>query len=172
LKPVVTEFQRIYDTFQPKVLNYLTLMVGPGEAEDLTQDVFLKAMQALPDFKGRSAISTWLYRIATNTALDRLRRTSTQRGVPATEDRPPGRAGDDGEEVGVTVADETPSAEQQLIREELRASVRADVLGVTVETVKIRLHRARARLKEALKRHGDLDGDTVYETAGTRRTHG
>ncbi len=57
----------------------MTRLVGGHEAEDLTQEVFLKVSRALDDFKGQSSISTWIYRIATNTALDRLRKPSFAR---------------------------------------------------------------------------------------------
>jgi RNA polymerase sigma-70 factor (ECF subfamily) len=70
------EFQKIYDTYQPKILRYLTRMVGESDAEDLTQDVFVKVNKALGDFRGESKVSTWLYRIATNVAMDRMRSPS------------------------------------------------------------------------------------------------
>ena len=73
------EFQKIYDAFQPKIVRYLARLVGEGEAEDLTQEVFFKVNQALENFRGESKLSTWLYRIATNAALDRLRSPSFQR---------------------------------------------------------------------------------------------
>jgi RNA polymerase sigma-70 factor, ECF subfamily len=51
----------------------LRLLANPDEAECVLQETFLKVFQALPDFKGESALSTWIYRIATNFALMRLR---------------------------------------------------------------------------------------------------
>lgn len=48
--------------------------VGPGEAEDATQEVFVQIQQGLRTFEGRSQLSTWIFRIATNVALKRLRR--------------------------------------------------------------------------------------------------
>src|SRR5574342_539452 len=72
------ELQEIYDAFQPRILRYLTRLVGQFEAEDLTQEVFVKAGQALGSFRGESQLSTWIYRIATNAALDRLRSRSFQ----------------------------------------------------------------------------------------------
>jgi DNA-directed RNA polymerase specialized sigma24 family protein len=69
----VLEFQSIYDTFRPKILRYLTQLVGEDEAEDLTQTVMVKVSQGLLNFRGDCSLSTWIYRIATNTALDKLR---------------------------------------------------------------------------------------------------
>jgi len=197
MKNDVLEFQKIYDAFQPKILHHLARMVGPVEAEDLTQDVFLKVIQALPGFRRQSTVSTWLYRIATNAALDKLRRSSLQRTLPAAASPSAGETGRGGEEADVAVTDETPSAEQRLIREEMRDCIKeyiaklppnyravmvlselegrknseiAEVLGVTIDTVKVRLHRARAKLMAALKEHGDFYRDIRSEVAGDRRS--
>ena len=70
------EFQKVYDTFQPKIHRYLVRFVGDYEAEDLTQEVFVKVGQGLKEFRGESQLSTWIYKIATNSALDRLRSPS------------------------------------------------------------------------------------------------
>ena len=60
------EFQKVHDTFRLKIYRYLSRLVGEHEAEDLTQEVFLKVSQALGNFRGESKLSTWIYRIATN----------------------------------------------------------------------------------------------------------
>ncbi len=70
------EFKEVYEEFQPKILHYLSRLTGHHEAEDIAQEVFEKVSRSLKDFKGESKLSTWLYRIATNTALDRLRAPS------------------------------------------------------------------------------------------------
>src|SRR5574342_1048299 len=75
------EFPKIYAGFQQKILRYLTRLVGEADAEDLAQEVLIKVSEALPNFRGESQLSTWIYRIATNTALDRLRSPSYQRIV-------------------------------------------------------------------------------------------
>jgi RNA polymerase sigma-70 factor (ECF subfamily) len=87
------EFEHIHAAFRPKIERYLTRMIGEYEAEDLTQDVFVRISQALKTFRGECELSTWIYRIATNAALDRLRSPSFQRSVqnsspnPFVEDR-------------------------------------------------------------------------------------
>ena len=68
-------FQKIYDEYYDKVNRYLKRMVGDGEAEDLTQEVFIKIGKSLETFRGEAQLSTWIYRIATHTALDRFRAT-------------------------------------------------------------------------------------------------
>ena len=69
------DFHEIHREFRPRVLRYLARMVGEAEAEDLTQEVFAKVAHALRGFRGESSLSTWIYRIATNTALDTMKKT-------------------------------------------------------------------------------------------------
>src|SRR5512141_1813229 len=69
----IGNFQVIYDEFHTRILRYMQRMVGDADAEDLTQEAFAKVAGALAGFRGDAQLSTWIYRIATNTALDRLR---------------------------------------------------------------------------------------------------
>jgi len=61
------DFQALYDEFHAKIHSYLARLAGKDEADDLTQEVFVKISKALPAFKGESTLSTWIYRIATKT---------------------------------------------------------------------------------------------------------
>lgn len=167
--PAIPEFQSIHDRFRPRVLRYLGRLVGEAEAEDLTQSVMLKVSEALPAFRGESSVSTWIYRIATNAALDRLRRKTAQ---------PPSEPEPESEETLVPPGAQAPSAEETAIREEMNACIRefierlpesyrtvmvlsdlegfkndeiAAILGVSLDTVKIRLHRAREKLRRELE---------------------
>ena len=70
------DFQKLYTEFHPRIFRYLVGLVGEFEAEDLAQEVFIRVNQALSTFRGESRISTWIYRIATNAAFDRLRQSS------------------------------------------------------------------------------------------------
>jgi RNA polymerase sigma-70 factor (ECF subfamily) len=172
------EFQTIHDTFRPKVLRYLRRFVGASDAEDLAQVVMVKVSESLQDFRGDSELSTWIYRIATNAALDRLRSPASQ---PAT--RAEGTvatmagADDDLEERNTPPEAQTPSLETTAIRGEMNDCIRefierlpanyktliilselegfknkeiAEILGISLETVKIRLHRAREKLRREL----------------------
>ena len=171
-------FERIYTVFQPKIHCFLIRMVGEYEAEDLTQEVFIKVSQALGTFRGQAELSTWIYRIATNAALDRLRSPSFQntargcRADPATAD---GDAEID--DRNAWTGEKTPLVEQQVYRREMSDCILnfvvslpqtyrtvlvlseyeglsnnaiAAILGVSLAAVKIRLHRARQRLKYLL----------------------
>ncbi len=174
----VLDFDVIYADFRPRILRYLTRLVGEYDAEDLTQEVFAKISRALPAFRGESQLSTWIYRIATNAAMDRLGAPAFRTTAP---DRPPGGPESDGLGDETIPTGEAPgSVEAEVCRRqryecyrdyidnlppnyrtivflsewgELAVGEIADLLGLSVGTVKIRLHRGRLRLLEALKQH-------------------
>jgi RNA polymerase sigma-70 factor, ECF subfamily len=169
------KFQQVYDEYQERIFRYLTRMVGKDEAEDLTQEVFVKIGMALDTFRGESGLSTWLYRIATNAALDKLRRPlhrlSGEKILSVesiTETK---------EDENIWTGEVAASSEQRVIRQEMNDCIReiistlpesyrvvivlseleglndreiADILGLTYEAAKIRIHRARASLKKEL----------------------
>jgi len=194
-------FQEICDAFQPKILRYLKRLVGEDEAEDLTQDVFVKVSQTLGNFRGESKLSTWLYRIATNTALDRLRNLSFQRIVQkGLSDASAENADAEIEDRNVWTGERMPLVEQQVFRKEMNECIQefiaklpepyrailvlsefeglrnkeiAEILGVSLDTVKIRLHRARERLKEELTDNCDSywieNNEFVPELKGTKK---
>src|SRR3989337_1758322 len=69
------EFARLVDTHSPLVFRLgMKILNNPQDAEDVLQETFIKAYRHLAGFDGRSSLSTWLYRIATNEALMHLRR--------------------------------------------------------------------------------------------------
>ncbi len=167
------EFPKIYEAFQPKILRYLTRLVGEAEAEDLTQEVLIKVSDALPDFRGESQLSTWVYRIATNTALDRLRSPSYKRLIQNCSANETAEV----EDQNVLTGEKTPLVEPQIFRREMNECIQgfiqklpenyrvvlvlsefeglkdseiAETLGISSGAVKIRLHRAKERLKEEL----------------------
>jgi RNA polymerase sigma-70 factor, ECF subfamily len=175
------EFEQIHEDFRPKIQRYLIRLVGEPEAEDLTQEVFVKVSRALKNFRGESQLSTWLYRIATNTALDRIDSPSYQRAIQTqlAQDA----IGDDEvelEDQDVWTGEKTPRLETEVMRQEMYECVwnrlehlpanyrtvlllsdmegftnseMAEILGVSLDVVKIRLHRARARLRKDIERY-------------------
>src|SRR5512134_2307957 len=92
------DFKSLHDQFRPRVLRYATRLVGEVDAEDVTQSVMLKLSEGLSGFRGDSSISTWIYRIATNVALDKLR----QKAIPPFTD-----AGDEFDEDNLPPAAQT-----------------------------------------------------------------
>jgi RNA polymerase sigma-70 factor (ECF subfamily) len=172
------EFEKIYADFKPKIHRYLIRMVGELEAEDLTQEVFVKLSQALNTFRGEAKLSTWIYRIATNAALDRLRSPKFQ---VVEKDFTEARQIAHGEveivDRNTWTGEQIPLVESQVYRKEMAECLQeyirqlpeiyrtvlilshmeelgnqeiADVLGLTLDTVKIRLHRARDLLRREL----------------------
>jgi RNA polymerase sigma-70 factor (ECF subfamily) len=73
-------------TTQRDVYRFLSHLCERGEAEDLTQETYLRALRALPRFAGRSSARTWLLSIARRVAADQLRRRETRPRTTAVED--------------------------------------------------------------------------------------
>jgi RNA polymerase sigma-70 factor (ECF subfamily) len=72
-------FRTLVARYRDRVINTAYRFLGdPQDAEDVAQEVFLKVYRGLPDFKGESSFSTWLYRIAVNTCKNELRHRSRQ----------------------------------------------------------------------------------------------
>jgi len=171
------DFREVHDTLRPRVLRYLARMVGEAEAEDLAQEVFAKVSRSLGNFRGDAELSTWVYRIATNTALDRIRR----RGKPTDSVDPSLVDATDIAESDRNVwTDEIQQTlEGSVIRDEMNACIRevinrlpenyrtviilgdlegfqdkeiAEILGLSLKNAKIRLHRARVQLRKALEK--------------------
>jgi RNA polymerase sigma-70 factor (ECF subfamily) len=176
------EFQEIYAVFQPKILRYMARMVGENEAEDLTQEVFIKIGAVLGTFRGEASLSTWIYRIATNTALDKLRSPSFQRATLNSLDQQSSTCEPEIDDKNVWTGEKTPLVEHQIFRKEMNDCIQglienlpedyrtvlilnefeglknreiAEILGISLATVKIRLHRALERLKNELRANCD-----------------
>jgi len=187
------KFHEIHDTFRPKILRYLTNLVGRPDAEDLTQEVFVKVNQALKTFRGESQLSTWIYRIATNVALDKLRSPSfRQTGGKSLSGDSIGEGEIEIMDKNPWTGENTPSIETSVVRKVMNQCIRgvveklpesyrtvvvlselegfrddeiAEILGVSLNTAKIRLHRSRARLKKDLEAHCNFYRDERNEFA-------
>jgi RNA polymerase sigma-70 factor (ECF subfamily) len=166
------EFARLVETYSPQIYRLALKMLGNSQdAEDVLQNTFLKALQALPKFEGRSSISTWLYRIAVNEALMMVRRHKPE--VPVVPDE----EGSEDDYTPVQFVDWCCLPEGELLSTEARAnldkairelpekyqtvfilrdieglSIRetSEALGLTETAVKTRLLRARLFLREQL----------------------
>ncbi|MBN2387292.1 MAG: sigma-70 family RNA polymerase sigma factor [Anaerolineales bacterium] len=167
------EFTRLVDSHSPAIYRLALKMLGnPQDAEDVLQNTFLKALQHIGGFEGRSSLSTWLYRIAANEALMLMRR---QRPEVSISDTVP----DDEEplEAPAQFADWCCLPEEELLSDEARAHLDQairhlpeklrivfllrDIEGLSIQetsqaldlsetAVKTRLLRARLRLREIL----------------------
>lgn len=162
-------FTHLFEQYHAPILNYLHRMVGDrAQAEDLTQDTFLKAYNALPGTRPDLAFKPWLYRIATNTAISQLRRRKIVQWIPFM----PGHdhAGGDAVEKSVTRRQDIqqtlaklPShyAAVLLLRhyQGLSLAETAQTLGVTENAAKLRLFRARKAFAEVYNVTNAMDDE-------------
>lgn len=172
-------FAQLLELHKGKIYGLTLRLTGSAEdAMDLTQETFFNAWRGLPRFHGQSKFSTWLYRLATNAAIDFLRREK-RRGAVATvslyAEEEPQRALD--------IPDHRFTPQTELERKELQEAIQrglgrlsdehrqalvlrevnglsyaeiAQVLGVEEGTVKSRISRARMALRKALLADGNF----------------
>lgn len=156
-------FRRLVEAYQTQVYRIALRMCGEAAADDVTQEAFLAAWRALPAFRGTCLFSTWLYRLATNAAIDWLRREKRHRGADdVTELELPDGAPSPQEQAEQTETQEavrraltqlSPEHRQVLVlryMQELDYNEIAAALDISEGTVKSRINRAKAHLKEIL----------------------
>ena len=174
-------FELLVRRYQGWVFTLAARMLGDrAEAEDMAQEIFLKAYRGLKTFKGASRFSTWLYAIASHHCLNHLeaRRRRPLLHWPAT-DRPD-HAGKDPPAIVDRLADPAPPADALLEKADLTRLVQAELANLTAEhriilvlrdiqglsyeeiaetlrlelgTVRSRLHRARMEMRARLTPH-------------------
>jgi len=174
------DFQKIHNEFRPRIFHYLSGMAGKDNAEDLTQVVFEKVSCGLNNFRGESSLATWIYRIATNVARDHSRLAATRQTTISLNTI------DVNCDCNILIDENLTDAEERLVRREMNACIHrlvkripkneravlllsefegmknreiADILDISLDAVKIRLHRARARLRTDIKTECNLDRD-------------
>ncbi len=170
------EIARLVDTYSTNIYRLaLKMLANPQDAEDVLQNTFLKAIQALSKFEGRSSLSTWLYRIAVNESLMLIRRRKSEIDIASkTED-------DEESELLLTQftdwcclpESELMSSEAQgyldeaiqelseklrlvfILRdiEKLSITETSETLEISESAVKLRLLRARLQLREMLSKY-------------------
>lgn len=166
------EFARMVDAYYTPIYRLGLKMLGDSsDAEDVLQNTFLKALQHLPTFEGRSSLSTWLYRIAANEALMMLRK---RRPTVVVDENP---EDDDDGFMPTQFTDWCCLPEQEFLTDESKGhldraieklpetlkvvfllrdieglSIRetSEALGLSETAVKTRLLRARLHLRESL----------------------
>ncbi len=169
LQGTQSAYARLVVRYQSYVFSLALKYVNDRElAEELTQDVFIKAYRSLADFKGTSKFSTWLYTITHNTCLSHLRKKGSDTVYP-------------GDEYLASFAEQSGHAlqpgtlfeqkmQQQMLDHALRLLPIADgeivtlfylaeqsveeiglITGLSASNVKVKLFRARAKLKEIME---------------------
>ena len=152
-------FERLYRTHVTRIHGLARRMLGSAEADEVTQDIFVRTWQKLDQFRGESAFGTWLHRLAVNVVIERRRSFAIQRE----------RMSDDESALELATA---PQARTDLAMdfdtaiEQLPAGAReilvlhdvegykhreiAALLGITTGTSKRQLHRARMLMRQHL----------------------
>ena len=155
-------FERLYRANVGRVYSLCARMVGDAAtAEELTQDVFVRAWDKIALYRGESAFSTWLHRLAVNVVLNHRKSEGRRRG--RVEDDPEALDSQAGHQIpaGIrldleqAIAALPPGARRVFILhdvEGLKHEEIAGMLGVTAGGSKAQLHRARMLLREALNR--------------------
>jgi RNA polymerase sigma-70 factor (ECF subfamily) len=172
------DFDTLARDYAPLLRRFLQRQVGnPATAEDLLQETLLRVARGLAGFAGRSSPKTWMFTIASNVVMDHLRQPAQRQQIVDIEEA---AQIDDG---AITVDarmefDEMnqcvrgvidslpPDYRTALILHDLEGmdcAQTAQVMGVSVGAAKVRIHRARARLKAALEQHCGFyhDSDSV-----------
>lgn len=162
----------VFPEHRARLVTSLSRLVGATDAEDLANETLLRAFDAVDEFRGEAALSTWLHRIALNLAYDLQRRRERSPVLCA------GHGADLPDTVAETVDGEVLEQQQmsccvqnllaQLPAQQREVLAQADMLdrtapeiardsGVTTGNVKIRLHRARRAMQAALETHCDFE---------------
>lgn len=169
-------FAELVRLYEKRVYSLTLRLCGsPEDAADAAQEAFLSAWRGLPAFRREAEFSTWLYRLASNAAIDLLRRSKRRRGeasldeegspIDAVDTAPSPQDCLEGAELRDAVAagmDQLSESHRQalVLRElqELSYEEIAAVLEVDLGTVKSRISRARGALRKILMKNGNLSG--------------
>lgn len=185
------DFDEVYNEFHPRIIRYVSKMTSHDEAEDITQEIFIKIHRSLDGFRSESSLSTWIYRIATNTVLDRLKALPRRSSDEITD------ADLEAMDKNIWTDERKPNTDQALVRKEMNECIRefieklppdyktvmllsemeglknkeiAEVMGISLETAKIRLHRGRARLRKELEKGCDFYKDEQHGLSCDRKS--
>ena len=163
-------FAQLFDEYSAPIFNYVLRMVADRDrAADITQDTFIKAYRKLHTVTDENSTRSWLYRIATNTAIDdmRRRRMVTPMGddAPTFANRPDPRPGPEAQAMAATLDERVqralstlrPNHRQCLLLsdlEDMSAQQIGEVMGLSYAAVRTLLCRARGEMRRALSAEG------------------
>ena len=155
----VAAFERLYRAHVARIHSLTRRMAGHREAEELTQDVFVRAWMKLSSFRGESAFSTWLHRLAVNVVIERFRARQSKRSRWVDDETALERAevgpGESAARLDLEAALEElpPGARNVFVLHDIEGHTHqeiGDLLGVTAGTSKAQLHRARMIIRRHL----------------------
>jgi RNA polymerase sigma-70 factor, ECF subfamily len=157
----VRAFERLYHAHLPRVHSLVRRMAGGRETDELTQDVFVRVWQKLGSFRGDSAFSTWLHRLAVNVVIERFRSEAARRQrlhdgeeifdqIPA----PPRRSGDLAMDFEAALMKLPDGAREIFVLHDVEGYKHHEIaalLEISAGTSKAQLHRARMMLRRHLR---------------------
>lgn len=151
-------FEILLDRYQEKVFRLVySMLKETARAEEVTQDIFLKMWQVLPDYDGRASLSTWLYTISRNTSLSAVRAGSYRETVPIQDCEPRAASWESAlHQIEMKqLLERLPEAQQSVIAlfylQGRSVDDVAHMLDLPVGTVKSHLHRARRALANMMR---------------------
>jgi RNA polymerase sigma-70 factor (ECF subfamily) len=156
-----TAMHTFYERYRRRVFALIARICGSQDAEELSQEVFLRAFRGLDKFRGDSQLSTWMYRLAVNAALSHATRAQARARRSISDEvldevaAPLEDVGDPGLREKLVAAMESlpPGYRAVLVLhdvEGLQHEEIAQILGCRVGTSKSQLHKARAKMRESL----------------------
>jgi RNA polymerase sigma-70 factor (ECF subfamily) len=156
-------FERLYRAHTGRVHALARRMAGAQAADELTQEVFIRAWQKLGSFRGEAAFGTWLHRLAVNVIIERLRRRALDRSRQVDDGEPiyasaPARGSPPHLRMALDAAlERLPSgAREVFVLYDVEGYTHPEIgalLGISVGTSKTQLHRARMALRGLLARN-------------------
>jgi RNA polymerase sigma-70 factor (ECF subfamily) len=163
-------FDRLFEDYSAPIFNYVLRMVGDADrAADITQDTFIKAYRKLDTVTDETSTRAWLYRIATNTAIDEMRRRRWVSPMGGDEERhserPDERPGPEAQVIGGMLDERIqrallrlkPNHRQCLVLsdlEDMSAQQIGEVMGLSYGAVRTLLCRARGEMRRQLAAEG------------------
>jgi RNA polymerase sigma-70 factor (ECF subfamily) len=163
----VSAFERVYQAHLPRVHSLVRRMTGGRDTDEVTQDVFVRVWQKLGTFRGDSAFSTWLHRLAVNVIIERFRAETLRRQRIREGDdifdtiAAPFRSRDVSMDFEAALAKLPDGAREIFVLHDVEGHKHheiASLLDISVGTSKAQLHRARMMLRRHLGRK-----DSAYE---------
>jgi RNA polymerase sigma-70 factor, ECF subfamily len=152
-------FERLYRTHVARIHSLTRRMLGSHEADEVTQDIFVRTWQKLGQFRGESAFSTWLHRLAVNVVIERRRSFAIHRGRMADDPSAldaitvaPARA-DLTVDFEAAIGQLPPGAREIFVLHDVEGYKHREIaamLGITTGTSKRQLHRARMLMRQHL----------------------
>lgn len=153
-------FERLYQRHAPRIYGLALRMSSSSDAEEMAQEIFVRAWQKLPSFKGEAAFGTWLFRLGINLILTQRQRNSRRREREHFDEdvlaRAPGKKAqlDSAMDFEIALRELPAGAKEVLLLHDVEGFKHEEIAGmlsISVGTSKSQLHRARMMMRKVLR---------------------